>query len=383
MKMWKVLIILPAIVLCLVLVGSYGDAAITGPCSNCHTMHNSQNNSPMATYGADGQPWKGTGPYSTLTRGNCLGCHGIGTSKIVTIGGSEMPQVYHTDASGDLAGGNFAYITGAKGSGASNAKGHNIIELNIPDPTYTYPPGHRHIDQDPNAIAAFTCAGANGCHGRRVNLGSVSGIPSLKGAHHKNVDGRCDVATFVYNSYRFLDGIKGFENNGTYKWQNKDASNHNEYFGATAPLSSGCSNKCHEGGGAGSTPIRPQTKTISAFCATCHGDFHRTPDVYAEYNPSKGWGRHPTDVILPGGSSEYAGYVSYNVDAPVGRTTVSSSISATVTPGTDVVICLSCHAAHASDYPYMLRWDYSIIVAGTTGAGQGKGCFICHTQKDG
>ncbi|MDY6843423.1 MAG: hypothetical protein SVW57_04960, partial [Thermodesulfobacteriota bacterium] len=36
-------------------------AQITGECSNCHTMHNSQDGSPMATYGADGQPWKGTG----------------------------------------------------------------------------------------------------------------------------------------------------------------------------------------------------------------------------------------------------------------------------------------------------------------------------------
>ncbi|MDY6844335.1 MAG: hypothetical protein SVW57_09635, partial [Thermodesulfobacteriota bacterium] len=35
-------------------------AQITGECSNCHTMHNSQDGSPMATYGADGQPWKGT-----------------------------------------------------------------------------------------------------------------------------------------------------------------------------------------------------------------------------------------------------------------------------------------------------------------------------------
>ncbi|MCG2708765.1 MAG: hypothetical protein L6246_00355, partial [Thermodesulfovibrionales bacterium] len=74
----------------------------------------------MATYGG------GTGPNSCLTRGTCFGCHGMGPTKTVTIGGSVIPQVYHTDASGDLAGGNFAYILGAKGSGASDAKGHNI-----------------------------------------------------------------------------------------------------------------------------------------------------------------------------------------------------------------------------------------------------------------
>ncbi len=77
----------------------------------------------MADYGATGQPWKGTGPYPALTRGSCLGCHGMGGSnKIVTIGSSEIPQVYHTDTE-DLAGGNFAYILGAKGSGAADSKG--------------------------------------------------------------------------------------------------------------------------------------------------------------------------------------------------------------------------------------------------------------------
>jgi len=119
-----------------------GYASVSGPCSNCHTMHNSQDGTAMATYGADGQPWKGTGPYPALTRGDCLGCHGMGTSsKIVSIGGSDIPQVFHTDVSGDLAGGNFAYILGNKGSGASDAKGHNVIELGSNDGTLTYPPG--------------------------------------------------------------------------------------------------------------------------------------------------------------------------------------------------------------------------------------------------
>jgi hypothetical protein len=75
-----------------------------------------------------------------LLRGDCLGCHGQNTSsKVVTIGGSQIPQVLHTDASGDLAGGNFAYITGAKGSGASDAKGHNIIDLGDSDDSLSFP----------------------------------------------------------------------------------------------------------------------------------------------------------------------------------------------------------------------------------------------------
>ncbi|MEW5744204.1 MAG: cytochrome c3 family protein [Nitrospirota bacterium] len=332
----------------------------------------------MATYGADGKPWKGSGQGQALTRGSCLGCHGQGLSThIDPITGA--PQVYHSGTT-DLAGGNFRYIeTGG------DSRGHNIIDLGNADSVLTYPPGHRHLDDDPNAVAAFTCAGANSCHGRRVNYGGISGIPALKGAHHRNPDdGKCTVADQVYNSYRFLDGIKGLENNGTYKWQNFDAANHNEYFGATSPLKSGCTGKCHEGGGSSSSPIRPQIKTISSFCATCHGNFHVWEEITTfSVDPLRGivfgkpFTRHPTDVVVPAGG-EYSAYTAYSVQSPVARTTVPDSISSTVTPGTDIVMCLSCHMAHASNYPDMLRWDYDQMVAGGGGSG---GCFTCHTSK--
>jgi hypothetical protein len=349
-------------------------AAITGPCVNCHTMHNSQDDSAMATYGAEGKPWKGTGPYGALTRGTCLGCHGIGTSKIVTIGGSDIPQVYHTDASGDLAGGNFAYILGTKGSGASDAKGHNVIELVSNDGVLTDPPGAIHVSQVKNT--ELTCAGKNGCHGWRAFSDSGSGLTSLKGAHHQNVDGKCDTATTNYNSYRFLRGVKGFENMGTYKWQNYDASNHNEYYGATTPMSiSGCgSTACHYT----ATDIRPANKTISGFCATCHGNFHTVQGIGGD--TSSPFTRHPSDIVLPSDvNKEYKDYTSYSVEAPVGRTTVPAAPSSTVTPGTDVVTCLSCHAVHATNYPDLLKWNYDTMVAGGGGSG---GCFTCHTQKD-
>src|SRR4030042_6533419 len=98
--MRKTILISLSVICYLLIVHIYADAKITGPCVNCHTMHNSQNGTVMATYGADGRQWKGTGPYPALTRGDCLGCHGMGTSnKIVSIGGSEIPQVYHTDGS--------------------------------------------------------------------------------------------------------------------------------------------------------------------------------------------------------------------------------------------------------------------------------------------
>jgi hypothetical protein len=342
--------------------------AISGVCSSCHTMHNSQNNAPEATFGAAGQPWKGTGPFDALTKGDCLGCHGMGTTKTVTIGSSVIPQVYHTDATGDLAGGNFAYILGTKGSGAADSKGHNVVDLGNPESTLTEPPGHH----SPSNIGVnVTCSGIKGCHGRRA-----TGVV-MSGAHHQNVDGKLDTADEVYNSYRFLMGVKGFENNGSKPWENFDANNHNEYFGATTPMTFGGANCniCHQGSG-----IYPANGTISGFCGTCHREFHVVEGIGGDtISP---FTRHPTDVLLPG-TGEYAGYNGagnpYSVEAPVARTTVPDSIGNTVIPGTDVVMCLSCHMAHASDYPDMLRWDYDTMIAGGGGSG---GCFTCHTTKD-
>ncbi len=311
--------------------------------------------------------------FAALTRGDCLGCHGMGTStKIVSLGGNDIPQVFHTDGSGDLAGGNFAYILGNKGSGASDAKGHNVIDLGNNEDILTIPPTGRdpsHPDTVDNTN--LRCAGRHGCHGTRpMQVNSM--FVEIKGAHHQNIDGKCDTANTVANSYRFLINVKGLENT-TDRWQNKDSNSHNEYFGDTTPMSYQCTN-CHTGMGAG--PIRPANQTISGFCGTCHSYFHALQGIGGD--TSSPFKRHPTDVILPS-SGEYSAYTTYSVEATVARTTVLDSVSNIVQPGTDVVMCLSCHAAHATDYPDILRWDYSTMIS--CGGGSG-GCFTCHTQKN-
>ncbi|RLB81298.1 MAG: hypothetical protein DRH17_09580 [Deltaproteobacteria bacterium] len=347
-------------------------AKVTGPCSNCHTMHNNQNGAAMATYGAEGKPWKGEGPYPALTRGNCLGCHGMGTgNKIENIGGSLVPQVYHTDST-DLAAGNFAYILGAKGTGASDTKGHNVIDLGNTDDLLDSPPGWNCAY--PVSNTQLTCAGNYGCHGYRYkNQGTASNI--MKGTHHQNVDGKCDIANDLYNSYRFLLGVKGLENT-TDKWQNKAADSHNEYYGASTPMTDGGCFDCHAFA-PDSMNASPASNTISGFCGTCHDDFHFVYGIGGD--TSSPFTRHPSDIVLPS-SGEYAAYTTYSVEAPVGRTTVPDSIGNTVYPGSDVVTCLSCHVAHASDYPDMLRWDYTTMIAGS--GENTSGCFVCHTTKD-
>jgi len=355
-----------------------GSARISGICSNCHTMHNSQDGAGMAITGGSAT----TSEY--LLRGSCKGCHAQGSSqKILDMGGSLVPQVFHTDGSGDLAAGNYAYILGGKGGTPSDSKGHNVIDLGNKEDVLYGPPGgillYYHDDGSNVNRDNLTCAGTNGCHGVRYSASAPTGLQALRGAHHTNVDGKCDSASTVANSYRFLRGVKGYENQVD-KWQNASAASHNEYYGTTAPVQLSCNTRhCHEQ----PDSVTPPNNTISSFCGTCHGNFHTLSGPRGDgIGPGtiSPFIRHPNDIVIKN-SGEYQNYTTYDPTVPIGRTTVPASPSASVNPGTDVVTCLSCHMAHASPYPDMLRWDYSAMEAGGDGAA-GKGCFVCHSHKD-
>lgn len=357
-------------ILSIFLVYSSGETKITGICANCHTMHSSQNGT------SGGIAFGGSSlPQPVLLRGTCFGCHGQGgANKIVTISGSDIPQVYHTDPSGDLAGGNFRYLS------TNDNRGHNVKDIGNADDILNAAPGilpesgHNIIITDTN----LTCAGYIGCHGSRYNDGkATTGIPMLKGAHHSNVDGKCETdIDKVYGSYRFLLGVKGLENTSD-KWQNKDANSHNEYFGDTTPMNVSCANTCHLSGG-----VQPPNHTISGFCATCHGLFHDLSSIGGDtISP---FTRHPTDIVIKN-DGEYSAYTTYSVEAPVARGAVPDGISSTVTPGNSgiegaIVMCLSCHAVHGTNYPDILRWNYDDMIAGDNS--KSGGCFTCHTQKN-
>ncbi len=358
---------------------------LQGVCSNCHTMHNSQGNQPMITDNS-------STPNKLLLRMDCLGCHAQGGNlAIVNWNGSLIPQVYHTEAV-DLAGGNFAYITGLKGGIASSDYGHNVISLVGPETQSAigmYPPGgikqygHYYESGYNNLNDELNCAGENGCHGYRVARSGAKDVEAIKGAHHRNVKGWCN-GTKVYDSFRFLVGVKGYED---MDWQyTSSPSDHNEYFGRFTPVKLGCSSgelSCH-----GTDSIRPPDGTISQFCGTCHGNFHTLQTPSSEGvgpQPASPFIRHPTDFALLN-TGEYADYnngtLTYSLLAPVARTSEPiTGPSSTVTPGSDAVMCLSCHYAHAGPYPDMLRWDYRTCVAGG-GPNSSCGCFVCHTNKD-
>ncbi len=277
------------------------------------------------------------------------------------------------------------------------------------------------------AFDAFTCAGARGCHGTRSQVifdyyadvwGNRfehirrTGIAAISGAHHNSYDGaktsdgyvveQVHNGQIVAEGYRFIPGLKGYGNEVD-RWQNVDENSHNEYYGdmtISVGESSSCG-ICHiqghgidtdgdgavDGGwgyntrAAANSTLRVPGNSMSGFCATCHGMFH---PLGTETGTSGAFLRHPSDWVIPD-RDEYAAYTSYDITAPVARSSVYTAADSTVTPGTDMVMCLSCHMAHASPYDYMLRFDYTAMTAGgyaDTATATAEGCCLaCHTTK--
>ena len=333
-------------------------ARVTGECANCHTMHNSQ----------DGQLINTGGPYDTLLVDNCVGCHSSNTSStIYKIGSATVPVVNYTGGTPTeyLAGGNFWWV--ATSGGNTDTKGHNVLGISGPDSNLS--------DGAPGN--AFGCTGS--CHISLAieqsvvpELGSGCEGCHLAPTHHANDEGPVvDDNPPGEGWYRFLSGhysgdgygVSGIEDND---WQaTKGSGDHNEYMGFADVHNE-------------SAAFYNLNNVVTAFCGGCHGNFHEENASSPGASP---WIRHPSDAVLPA-SGEYAGYTLYDPQVPVARPDLTgwTGPRETVTPGIDMVMCLSCHRPHGSPNDDLLRWDYAGMIAG--GGSNESGCFVCHTAKD-
>jgi hypothetical protein len=329
------------------------EAKVTGNCVNCHTMHNSQGGQAVAK--EDDRTTQRTTPYGGLLIYSCLGCHSAtdGTTWKDSI--TNAPIVFNTvgptyNVVKGLAGGNFYYV-----SGTTDDKGHNVFASNPDGTLINTPPGGTAL------TAQLRCAGTWGCHGHNGRQTGDTAVDdqttAMRGAHHgDDTPPLAGSLTDVAKNYRFLLGITGKEDTD---WEQDNINtSHNEYKGAI-----------------GFT----DTTTISYLCGECHGNsgsggFHNSTGV----GSASPWLRHPTDIALKS-TGEYASYTTYSMVAPVARPDPDNvSDPAVVTPGTDMVMCLSCHRAHGSPYFKMMRWDYK----GWPGSGGTNGCNVCHTSKN-
>ncbi len=348
MRFWWFLVTLAVLVLV-----ARGEARVPAEvCSNCHTMHNSVN----------AQPLNATGPFPALLVSNCVGCHS-GTN----TGTNTTPYVYSSNPTystsngfgtdgNTLAGGNFYWVT------LDDTKGHNVVGIVGEDQNlHLTPPGST---TGPMA-QQLRCAGTYGCHGDPAYEDEVRSVLRAHHADDSVIDG-----TTVGTSYRFLLGVIGYEDPD---WEYQpDSTNHNQYSGDDRTSAS-----------------TSNPSTISSLCARCHGKFHT--ELTASGSMSSPWLRHPVDYDMSDtpADSEYRNYPgdltslgysvgSYAPEVPLASVNPTAPLS-TISFNQDAIItCITCHRAHGTPYPKLLRWDYW----GWPGNNKINGCNACHTTKN-
>ncbi|MCD6490135.1 MAG: hypothetical protein J7K20_05355, partial [Thermodesulfobacterium sp.] len=259
---------------------------ISGPCSDCHTMHNSQNGQTVVSGGA----------YRALTTGDCVICHtgtNNGTNNIPYVNSESAPTYNFGGERNTLAGGNFYWVT------QDDTYGHNVNGVITPDPNLSVPPGYLADYRDGMTWSSgqpVTCAGNYGCHGKFESGNTTLNDPfaAISGAHHKNVNRDCGTAapTDVYDSYRFLYGIKGIEDSD--REYTLSTTNHNGYYAVDQSPTPGTN-----------------SGSINYLCAECHGQFHNGTFSSNYQSP---WLRHPTDYDMNNVSGkEYGNYPNTSI----------------------------------------------------------------------
>jgi predicted CXXCH cytochrome family protein len=320
---------------------------VSGPCRECHTMHNSEDGSDMQT-GYDSTPGLGEVKSTLLRYNDCVGCHTAEDNTTAIDPDTGAPIVYNTvePIANTLAGGNFWWVEQDTGDGLEDSKGHNAFSDNE-DNNLTVAPGvpvgAQNTCGDPNTSCHFrlhnvdpsqgTRQGCTKCHMMRDN--------TFKEHHHADdsniVVGSEGLDTDAF--FRFIQGhmsgggwgVSGIEDDD---WEyTVSAADHNEYLGKSFEP------KTYQQ----ITPFTSIGTTMTAYCCGCHGVFHYEKDA------SNNWIRHPSDAVLPD-SGEFDLYTVFNPDAPVARPATSatrddfvnwSAADSEVVPGEDFVMCLS------------------------------------------
>ena len=351
--------------LSLLLIPMVCDAKVTGPCGDCHTMHNSQGGMAVALNMENGSLDLSVAPNNALLNTNCIGCHqgNNGGSDLSTpyVLQTSVPTYSDTGTEADsttLAGGNFYWV-----SSGNEAMGHNVNGITAGDTRLgNLPPGGTVLGSQ------LQCAGAVGCHGNPAVSGEIQ---SMLKSHHGNDMTSWKDGTTLAKSYRFLYSVKGWED---LQYEYRPTSNrHNKYYGIDRTLET-----------------QDAAGSISSLCARCHGQYHQGAGKIASlpFGTSGVWLRHPTDFDMGRASSsnEYTTYNNgagannpYSVISPVATASTAEIMNSTVYAAADdaIVMCLSCHRAHGTPYKAILRWDYKAWPAGGY-----NGCAVCHTAKD-
>jgi len=341
-------------------------------CGGCHSMH-----SPMD---AGGFLLIASDPSST-----CLTCHaasGAGSYHVATPDADLGPGIapYNRNPGGDFSWLKKSYTWVVRGStntetGASH--GHNIVAADfnfVADGTGTSPGGSY-------AAANLSCVSCHDMHGQTRRLasgaivkGGVSGVATApiigSGSYDTSFGNSATKAIPVgaaVGIYRLLWGPGSVVNNVTFSG----------VPAAVAPGSYNRSESTTQTRVAYGVATTGGQQTWGNWCATCHGAMHSNGNyvhpvdqalgttiigLYTNYVSSGDLsGAFTGNHLNQGPFLSLAPFISNtgNFVTLAGLSAGGATTAAKLAGPTDgdQVSCLSCHRAHASAFPEMLRWQ--------------------------
>jgi hypothetical protein len=330
-------------------------------CESCHTMHNSIGDA-IVVPGST----QFTGVKYLLKNSDqsstCINCHSGATlsgKNVFTTG-----SIAGVGPANYTPGGDFAWLTKSfSASTPSSRYGHNVVAKDFSltaDATLTKAPGGTYSRDN------LTCISCHDPHPKaRIDINYNIVYPSIGSAvppiYKSGSYGDAPTATEAVGTYRLLAGAG-------YVPKSVGAP----VFGNNPPVAV-----------APSTYNRKEDTTdtrvaygsgMSEWCANCHGSIHAdnvstnfihpasnnavlTPTVVANYNAYKKSGDLMGNV-----ATSYTSLVPFEEGLGLSAANITTlknhAVGSTAGPqyGTENVMCLTCHRAHASGFPNITRW---------------------------
>ncbi|MEZ4387254.1 MAG: cytochrome c3 family protein [Candidatus Krumholzibacteriia bacterium] len=284
-------------------------------CAGCHTMHNSQDGANVTD--------NATGYNYLLIAGNatdtCLSCH------------AGYGQFYGGEGYGP--GGDFYWITrtytwtahGHEASSTGDSHGHNVISPAhgiAQDATLASAPGGDFLSQ---YLGCTSCHDPHGNQNFRLLYGSTVG-PKYDGGRY---DFDADAPEAKGNSRRTMVGGGGNETNARHTVYKSGMT---EWCGNCHPnfMSQETSNHVH-----------PVGVDMGSTVADVYNAYISTDEIVGGSEATSYWGLVPFEAV--------------NADLE----SVDSTNYTLGPQGTDQVMCLTCHRAHASAFSDAGRWDFA------------------------
>ncbi len=362
-----------------------------GACDGCHTMHNSANGTAQSMTGGATQFNGHTGLLLASDPSSvCLNCHKGDSSDYDVLSGATGPTGLPAlmTPGGDFAWLNIStsYVTsgGTAGYNPGSHHGHNIVAADyglLPSPDYATAPGGSYPS------ASLSCISCHDPHGRyRVNgqyqlvapaAGQNTGAISAAGSYGT----RLPTATESVGTYRLLAGTGylpqslqsapglAFLNQTPFAFSpavyNRSEATADTRVAYGYGMSEWCEN-CHTLSQLHTAPTssvngHPAGDNINAVLSNPNYSSANGDTVAMIYNSYVYTGNLTGSV-----AASYTSLVPYEEGLALSSANYVTLASHAVNDGSykqgpsgtaETVMCLSCHRAHASGWPAILRWN--------------------------